>query len=73
MPIKNPPEPKVDTPPDNPPPELKHKPPQVYVGLKVQSAHLTHCLHMGQFDICVSEDGQELQIWKGEVLLKIFK
>ena len=28
---------------------------------------------IGRFDICVSEDGESLQIWKGDKLIQSFK
>ena len=30
-------------------------------------------IRIGQFDICLSDDGTELQIWKADVLIKTFK
>lgn len=52
--------------------QTKRKPLLINAGLNAESAHLNQ-LHMGKFDICLSEDGEELQIWKDDKLIKTFK
>ncbi len=42
-------------------------------GCEVNHMKINGCLNINDFEICVSEDGTELQIWKGETLVKSFK
>ena len=42
-------------------------------GCNIPKLMVDKYIRLGQFDICLSDDGQELQIWKGDTLLKVFK
>ena len=56
-------------PPKKDKPNLK----QCKGGSIIPKLQIEKYIRLGKFDLCLSDDGEELQIWKNDVLVKAFK